>query len=87
MTSIPHTALRIENERVEVSTVHLNRLRAIPGDLCWRRLAVLVTETELTFAIASKSQKIPFEGEEERVVAKGHSQKWEAKGKEHKNWK
>ena len=37
-------------------------------------LAVLVTET--TFAVASKSQKGSFEGEEERVLAKGHSNEW-----------
>ena len=73
VTSLPHTALRIKDEGVFASPVHLNRLRALPGDRCGCELVVLVTETELTFAVVSKSQKGPFEGEEERVPAQGHS--------------
>ena len=73
---LPHTALRIKDEGVWGSPVHLNQLRALPGDRCGCELVVLVTETELTVSVVSKSQKGPFEGEEERVVAKGHSNEW-----------
>ena len=74
--SLPHTALRIKDEGVVASPVHLNRLRALPGDRCGCELVVLVTETELTITVPSKSQKVPFEGEEERVVARRHSNEW-----------
>ena len=73
VTSLPHTALRIKDEGVFISPIHLNRLRTLPGDRCGCELLIVMTETELTFSVASKSQKGPFEGEEERVVAKRHS--------------
>ena len=69
---LPHTALRIKDEGMLTSTVHLNRLRALPGDRCGCELVVLVAETELSLAVVSKSQKGPFDGEEERVLTKGH---------------
>ena len=36
-----------------------------------------MTETELTFFVVPKSEKVPFEGEEERVVAEGHPNEWQ----------
>ena len=49
---------------------------------CGCELLIVVTESELTFAVVSKSQKGSFWGEEERVVAKGHSNEWgEMRGK------
>ena len=64
------------------SPVHLHRLRAIPGDLYWLPLMFRMTKTELALFIVSKSQKVPFEGEEERVRAKRHSNnEWQRRGK------
>ena len=59
--SLPHTALRIKDEGVEASTAQLNQLRALPGNRCGCELLIVVTETELTFTVAAKSQKAPFE--------------------------
>ena len=61
---------------MEASPVHLNRLRALPRDHCGCELLIVVTKTELTSVVGSKSQKGPFEGEEERVRTKGHSNEW-----------
>ena len=72
VTSLPHTAFGIQNKREVASPVHLDQLRAIPRDLCWLPLVIVVTKTELTAVVLPKSEKAPFEGEEERVVTKGH---------------
>ena len=37
---------------------------------------LLVTKTELALAVASKSEKAPFEGEEDRVEAQGRPNEW-----------
>jgi hypothetical protein len=75
----PHTAVHIEDEGVSSPPVHLNQMRAIPGDLRWLVLVVPVTETELTLFIASKSPKVPLEGDDERVIAQRHDEEWEVR--------
>ena len=39
--SLPRTALPINNEGVEESPVHLNRLRDLPGDPGWCKLLAI----------------------------------------------
>ena len=74
MTGFSHSPLRIKNKGVLDPPVYLHGLRPTPRHLHWLPLMVLVTKTELTTTVASKSPKTAFFGEEERMMAKGHEQ-------------